>query len=72
MPHMAKKKAPGKAGKDRHKKRLQVALQPKVHALMQALAKKSTRPLRHEVHLAIIEHLRRAGVEVPQDVVEEI
>lgn len=71
MPRMAKKK-PRPKTKDRHKKRLQVALQPRLHALVLALARKNTRALRHEVHLAIVNHLCECGVEVPQDVAENI
>lgn len=61
MPQAPEVEAQSDRSKDRHKPRKTVALPPRIHELLQALAEHNTRPLNYELRLAVIAHLRAAG-----------
>lgn len=55
------KKRPGSRHKDRHN----VSLPGALYDLIQDLANKERRPLRLQVIIAVEEHLRSKGIEIP-------
>lgn len=69
--HMSKRKKPeddvppAQAPKKQRKQRKHLTLPPRLHQLLSELAEENFRPITYELQIAVVNHLKAAGKEVP-------